>query len=249
MRRRPSFRRDADLQAEVRRVNKLVQNKQSRLRVNKGLEVQGVETVRYTQFNSRREINRYLKQMNQFLEKKADFRVTNEKGTELHYSEVQQIERTINRVNRKKQEQWNKYKDLPYKHKGEPTGLTVEQVADPDIGIGHPKFADFKPIKFNPGRFRSEKEFRDWASDKERVYGGDWLSRRNESYRDNYLDAVRNNLGNDGDELYERVENMPLDEFMTMYYTENNANIRFVYDKVARNSKIKELNRIWGLGD
>lgn len=245
MPRRPSFRRDSDLQNEVRRVNKLVQNKQSRLRTTKGLEVQDVDTVKYTEFNSRKEINRYLKEMTGFLDKRADFRVQNEKGAELQYSEVQQIERTISRVNRQKKEQWDRVKDLPYLHKGQPTGLTVGQQADPEVGIGDPKYNDFKPIKFNPGRFRTEKEFRDWANEKKDVYSKDWLTRRNELYRDNYIKSMENNLGNASKELQEHIKNMPLQDFVDMYYTENNAHINFVYDKLAVKARVEELERIW----
>lgn len=247
MPRRPSFRRDTDLQAEVRRINKLVQNKQSRLRVNKNLEVQDVDTVKYKEFNSRREINSYLREMNQFLEKKADFRVTNEKGANLQYSEVQEIERTIKRVNKQKENQWNQVKDLPYKHRGVDTGLTVEQQANPTIGMGDPKFSDFKPVKFNVGRFRTEKEFREWVKEKEKLYDRDWLKRQNELYRSNYIKSMENNLGHASKELQEHIRNMPLDEFIKQYYTENNAHINFVYDKLAVQSRVQELERVWGV--
>lgn len=247
MPRRPSFRRDTDLQNEIRRVNKLVQNKQSRLRVNKGLEVQDVQTTKPKEFSSRREVNKYLKEMNSFLEKKADFRVTNEKGANLQYSEVQEIERTINRVNKQKREQWDKVKDLDFTHKGQPTGLTVGQQADPTVGIGDPKYQDFKPVKFNIGRFRTEKEFRDWSKEKEKLYDRDWLKRQNELYRDNYIKSMENNLGNASKGLQEHIKNMPLDEFIEKYYTENNAHINFVYDKLAVQSRVQELERVWGV--
>lgn len=245
MRRRPSFRRDTELQAEVRRVNKLVQNKQSRLRVNKGLEVVDVETTKYKEFGSRREINRYLKEMDKFLERTADFRVKNEKGANLQYSEVQEIERTIGRVNKQKKTQWDRVKDLPYLHNGEPTGLTVGQQADPEVGIGDPKYNDFKPVKFNVGRFRTEQEFRKWAREKEELYDRDYLKRQNELYRDNYIKSLENNLGNASSHLQERVRNMPLDDFITQYYTENNAHINFVYDKLSIKSRVTELEKIW----
>lgn len=247
MPRRPSFRRDTDLQSEVRRINKLVQNKQSRLRVNKNLEVQGVETVKYKEFNSRQEINRYLREMNKFLEKKADFRVTNEKGANLQYSEVQEIERVIKRVNKQKKQQWDEMKDLPYLHRGKPTGLTVGQQANPEVGMGDPKFADFKPIKLNLNRFRTEKEFRDWVKQKEKVYGKDWLKRQNELYRDNYIKSMENNLGDLSRHLQERVRNMPLKDFIRQYFQENTAHINFVYELLAIKTKIKELERVWGV--
>lgn len=245
MRRRPSFRRDPELQKEIRRINKLVQNKQSRLRVNKGLEVVDIETKKANEFTSRREVEKYLKQMKRFLDRNADFRVANVKGATLQYSEIRDIEKTIARVNRQKKAMWDRVKDLPYLHNRKPTGLTVAQQADPEIGIGDPKYQDFKPIKFNVGRFRSEQEFRKWAQAKKKLYTSDFLQRQHELYRDNYIKSLENNLGNASKHLQEVIRNMSLDEFITKYYTENNAHIDFVYDHLSINTRINELEKIW----
>lgn len=245
MPRRPSFRRDAELKEQVRRLNKLVQNKQSRLRKNKGLETVGVETNKYQEFNSRRQVESYLKKMENFLQKKADFKVQNEHGAKLQYSEIQEMEKVIRRVNKQKKEQWNKVKDLEYYHRGQPTGLTVDEVADPVIGYGHAKFADFKPVKFNPGRFRSEKEFKQWAKEKEQLYTKDYMNRKNELYRENYLKGLQNVFDSEAKDLYKHIKEIPIEDFIKMYYTENNAHIAFIYDKLARKTKLNELSNIW----
>lgn len=247
MSRRPSFRRDTDLQKEFRRVNKLVQNKQSRLRVNKGLEVQGETTSKIKEFASRREINNYLTKMNKFLDKKADFRVTNEKGANMQYSEVQEVEKAYRRVNKQKKEQWDKVKDLPYKHRGKDTGLTVAEQANPKTGMGDPKYADLKPVEINYNRFKTEKEFRQFAKEKEQMYDKDWLVRQNELYRDNYIKGMENAMGPASKKLQKHIKNMDLDKFISEYYTENNAHIDFLYDKFAIQTKVKELNKVWGL--
>ena len=249
MSRKPSFRRDADLQKEFRRLNKLVQNKQSRLCVNKGLEVQVVDTVKLKEFNSRKDINKYLKQMNKFLTKKADFKVENKHGANLQYSEVQEVEKTLQRVNKQKKEQWNRVKDLPYMHRGKDTGLTVGQQADPVLGMGDPKYSDFKPMKVNYGRFRTEKEFRQWAREKEDVYTNDWLQRKNELYRDNYIKSMENNLGHASKLVQDHIKTMDLDEFITQFFTENTAHIGFVYDKLTIDVRVEELSKVWGLTD
>lgn len=245
MSRRPSFRRDAELQSELRRVNKLVQNKQSRIRVNKGLEVVGVETAKVESFNSRRQAESYVKKMSKFLEKKADFKVSNEKGAELRYSDITEVEKTVRRVNRQKAKQWDAVKDLPYKHRGKDTGLTVAEQANPRVGMGDPKFADFKPVVFNPGRFRSQKELKDYKKNKEKLYSKDWLENQNELYRSNYIKSMENNLGDMSKELQEHIKGMELADFIKQYYTENNAHINFVYDKLAVQARINELERVW----
>ena len=245
MPRRPSFRRDSDLQQQLRKTNKLVQNKQSRLRVNKGLEVEGVSTVKPQEFGSRREVEKYLKQMDSFLQKKADFRVQTKKGTSLNYGDVQEVEKVIRRVNRQKAKQWDAVKDLPYRHRGQETNLTVAQQANPTIGMGDPKFADLKMVKFDVDRFRSESEFLKYKEDKEKLYTKDFLKKQNELYRENYLKAMSNQLGETSRELQWKIQNMPIEDFIKMYYSENNAHINFVYDKLAAEARMEELERIW----
>jgi hypothetical protein len=247
MPRRPSFRRDTQLQNEVRRINKLVQNKQSRIRTQTGLEVEGVDTTKYKNFSSRKEINRYLNDMSQFLDRQADFNVQNQKGVSLNYSDIKEVEKEIKRINKRKEEEFDKFKDLPFKHRGVPTGLTVEQQANPVIGMGDIKFADLRKKQFNPHRFESQKQLEKYKEGLFQTHQGDFTRKRNELYKENYLKALHNEFGWEGRHLYEHISSMPLDEFIKLYYTENNANILFVYDEFSRKVRIKELESVWGL--
>lgn len=249
MPRRPSFRRDTDLQNEVRRVNKLVQNKQSRLRTQKELEVTSVGTHQYKEFNSRKEINQYLNKMNRFLDRNANFQVENKHGVEMQYRDVMEIEKTHRRVNKDKKRVWDKIKDLPFKHRGKPTELTVEQQANPVVGMKDPRYGDLNELKFNPNRFRSKKEFEDYKHRQMSLYHTDWMNERNELYRKNYMKALDKAMGDSQAmrELKKKIMSMPLDDFIQAYYTENNANIRFIYDSVERAARVNELKRVWGI--
>lgn len=248
MPRRPSFRRDTQLQNEVRRINKLVQNKQSRIRTQSGLEVEGVDTTQYKKFSSRKEINRYLKEMEGFLDRKADFKVQNKKGVNLNYSDIKEIEKEVKRINKKKEQEFAKFKDLEFKHRGVPTGLTVEQQANPVIGMGDIKFADISKKKtFNPHRFESQKELDRYKENLFDIYKDDFTRKKNQLYKDNYIKAMQNEFGNESKHLQEHIEKMDLDEFIKTYYTENNADILFVYDEFSRQIRIRELESVWGV--
>jgi hypothetical protein len=248
MPRRPSFRRDRELQDEVRRVNKLVQNKQSRLRRQEGLEVTDVSTNKFKEFNSRKEINQYLKEMNSFLHNKKDFKVENVHGVEINYSDLKEVEKAVRKTNRQKSKLWDSIKDLPFKHRGIPTGLTLAQRKDPILGMGDVRFADLEPVKFNVHSVFSQRE---WEHKKHRLlklYGdGHYLHRLNELYKENYITALRNALGDDSKKLQEHIRSMSLEDFMRETFSENNAEITFVYDRLAIQTRIKELERIWGL--
>lgn len=248
MPRRPSFRRDTNLQDEVRRVNKLVQNKQSRIRVRTGLETE-IETAKYKEFQSRKQINEYLKEMEKFLDKKADFKVIGEKGVVYDYQEdVVKVEKAVNKVNKQKKKQWDSFKDMEYKHRGAGTGLTVEQQANPIIGMGDPRFKDWKPVTMpNWNNYESYGDFKRRRDKINERYDDNWLARVNELYRKNYLSALHSQLGWDGRHIYEKLSNLPVEEFIKMYMTENMANIKFLYDRVQAQAKIQELSKIWGV--
>jgi hypothetical protein len=248
MSRRPSFRRDRELQDEVRRINKLVQNKQSRLRRQEGLEVTNVATNKYKEFNSRKEINKYLTEMNAFLHNKKDFKVENVHGVEINYSEIKEVEKAVRKTNRQKEKLWDNIKDLPFKHRGVPTGLTLAQRKDPILGMGDVRFADLEPVKFNVHSVFTQ---RDWEKKKTKLlklYGeGNYLQKLNELYKENYITAMQNALGDDSKKLQQHIKSMSLEDFMRETFSENNADINFVYDRLAIKTRVQELERIWGL--
>ena len=216
--------------------------------MNKGLHVEGINTQKYKEFDSRRDIERYVKSMKQFLDRNADFKVSNNNGASMQYSEIQEIEKRVISVNKQKKKQWNMVKDQQYKHNGHATNLTVEQQADPSFGIGDPHYAVFKPVELNYQRFRSEKEFRDWAQEKKQVWTNDYMKRVNEMYKESYLKALENVFSDLGDEytkLRKHINDMPMSEFINRYYTENLADIDFVYDKIEARKKLKQLHKTW----
>lgn len=247
MPRRPSFRRDTDLQREIRRINRNVQNKKSRIRVDLGLEVIGTETVKFKEFSSRREINSYIKKMSKFLDRKADPTLTNLKGAELKRSVVKQAKKEIDRINKLKMEERQKYENEPFLDRGKPTGLTIAE-----RGLfGDNRYSELKPLKFNPHRFRDNKELKEWLGLKKKIYKGDFIARKNELYRQNYMTALTNVFGKSATkELRREIENMELDEFTKKYYQENLADINFIYDfqeAMVKLNTIKDLfNGVYG---
>jgi hypothetical protein len=241
--RRPSFRRDIGLQNEVRRINKLVQNKQSRIRTQQGLEVEGVDTTRYNDFSSRKQIEKYLRKMDTFLDRKAEFEVKNERGAKLSYSDVKEAKKEIKRINRQKERAFDQFKDLPYKHRGVPSGTTVGQQADPVLGMGNIRFSDLKKRIFNPQAFESAKQLKKYIESAKNFD----IEKQYRLYKENYLKALHNEFGWEGRHLFNHISNMSLKDFMQEYYTENNADIQFVYDEFARQIRIKELERVWGV--
>ena len=252
MSRRPSFRRDSELKNQIRKLNKNISNKKSRIRTNKGLEVEGVETVKYADFSSRREIEKYIKRMSGFLDKKANFGVMTENDVMMEYADVLDYEERIRKVNRNKATHWNKIKDLPFKHKGKPTGITVGQQADPIVGMGDARYSDFRDLNNRVHMFRSSEELKNRITRMDELYGDmdQFTRKKNHLLRSNYLAGMRDQ-GLDqldrGRAVYEHIRRMGYDEFNRMFYTENNASISFLYDLTSQEGRIDELEKVWDL--
>lgn len=206
-----------------------------------GLEVIGADTVKFKEFQSRREIESYIKKMSKFLDRKSDPSLTNLKGAELKRSVVKQAKKEIDRINQLKQAERDKYGNEPFLDRGQPTGLTIAE-----RGLfGDNRYSELKPLKFNPHRFRDNKELKEWLGLKKKIYKGDFIQRRNELYKDNYLTALINVFGKaETKALRKEINNLPLDEFIKKYYQENLADINFIYDfqeAMVKLNTIKDL--------
>jgi hypothetical protein len=248
MPRKPSFRRDVELEEEIRKLNRNVQNKQSRIRMKTGLETEGFQTVRYDQFNSRKEIEQYKKNMSTFLDKKANFGVMTDGGVMLEYSDVRELEKRIKKVNKRKTSEFDKIKDLPFKVRGQETNITVGQQADPEVGMGDSRFSEFRGLSFNPHRFESNRELKKRIDRMDELYKGNFVQRKQEFLRNNYLKGMEE-AGllsmRKGQQIKTWIMEMSATEFNTMFYTESNASINFLYEKIAKKARLEELDHIW----
>lgn len=208
----------------------------------------GVETKLIKDFDSRKEFNAYKKQMESFLERDADFTVQNVHGAKVDYSKIMDAEKVVRRINRQKQKQWETIKDLPITNRGYQTGMTVEDRANPVYGMGDVKYALFNPIDFDPNKYEDSRALERRLNQIKKTYDKpNWLNNVNEMFRDNYILAMENNLGQPSKELQDHVKNMPIAEFIQRFYTENNAHIDFIYDLTTIHARVDELKRVWGL--
>jgi hypothetical protein len=116
--------------------------------------------------------------------------------------------------------------------------------------MGDVRFADLEPVTpRDPNSFFSKKEWEKYQKQKMEVYGeGNYLKKLNDLYKENYIKAMQNALGNESKKLQDYIRKMPMDKFMREAFTENNAHINFVYDRLSIKARVQELERVWGLG-
>ena len=113
--------------------------------------------------------------------------------------------------------------------------------------MGDTRYNEFKPKKFNFNRFRSEKELKEYEKRLKKKIDPKYYAKKTKRYKANYIRGLKNIFGKMGKKLISKVKSMDDDEFMTLYYTEDIANIDFMYEFMDVMAKLSELEMIFGV--
>lgn len=237
----PKIRMRQQDRAEIKRVNKLVSNKKSRVRKKYG-EVQGVETIKANDFQTRKQYNNYMKKMKDFLDRdNNDYEVKNKENVVLKIKEVKAVEREIKRVNAKKKKELKKFENKPFMHGGKQIDTVGGRAK-----MGDERLARFKPLRFNLDRFRSRKEFEEYRGKFKDYYRGNFTKRQDEEYRKNYIKGLENVFGSMANDLIKAIKDMPIDDYMDKYYSQNFAELTYIYEPAEMRRKLKNIRETWG---
>lgn len=195
-----------------------------------------IETKGITQFESRKEFNQYVKEMERFTSRQTQFYKTDQ-GVTLPKGLLQNIEKEIKRINREKAKRKEIIEKSVVTFRGEATGTSIKEQLEQ---LSDTKFQALIPLKFNPNRYRNIKEMEEHLETIKEKHKKGFLKRKDTLYKNNYLQAISNVFG-DTSELYKVVQRMPLAKFIHFYYTETLAHLKYVYDETLRNEIHDEL--------
>lgn len=202
-----------------------------------------IEIKPITAFGSRQEFNKYISQLETFTDR-SNFRyVKNEHGVVVPretYNKIKQEVAQVNRENKKRLKQIEKKK---FKSRGKDTD---EKVRDRKL-MGDTRYNEFKPKKFNFNRFRSEKELKEYEKSLKQKTDPKFYDKKAKRYKANYITGLENIFGKMGNKLIKKIKSMDTDEFMNLYYTEDIANINFMYEFMDIMAKLSELEMIFGV--
>lgn len=214
-----------------------------------GVEVPEVETMKMKDFKHRSDFNRYKKELEAFVKKDAFSSVKTANNVEISKSEFKEYTREIARINRKKEKEWKAIKD-----KKHTSGLTIEQMRDPIVGMGDERYQSFKKIDPNLNRFESLKDFQKRKNNIDRIYEGDFIARKEKTYRENYLKKFvdvfnddiaslqgKRKLSKEALEVYKKVYKMSDREFAERYYTSDFAEIKHLYSFEERQNMLQQI--------
>jgi hypothetical protein len=246
MSRRPKIRVTSADKELLRNINKRVSAKKSRIKKNYGMFTD-IQTKSMKDFSSRADFNAYKEQMNSFLNPhNQNYQYHKTKGgavvTKKEYNETL---RALKRVNRIKEQQTKKLRNKPFMQGKKPTQYTV---GEQEKLMGDVRFKDNKPLKNKAEQFSDRESFLDWANKLEKNYSGDWINRRNELYRDNYIKGLENVFTAHPervDALGNYIRSLPLSDFMEIYYTNTQGNIGYIYLPTDQSAKLERIERVF----
>lgn len=228
---------------DVERLKKLqtsTSRKQKRLSnlfdVNVNIDIKPI-----TEFSTRKEFNKYVSELEQFTDRSQFRYVKNEHGVVVQretYTKIKQEVAQVNRENKKRLRQIEKKK---FKSRGKETD---ERVRDRKL-MGDTRYNEFKEKKFNFDRFRSVKELQEYEKSLKQKTDKKFYDNKAKRYKANYITGLENVFGKMAKKLIAKVKAMPLDEFMNLYYTEDIANINFMYEFMDVIAKLSELEIIF----
>jgi hypothetical protein len=253
----PPIRVTAKDKLLIEKLNKRVSDRKYDVRKRYGEKI-AVDTQGITAFNTRAEFNAYKQRIEKFLAaplqqfvaaKPKPVRVAkpyvNKKGTELPKAELKKLEQKYKSVNAAKLRQEQKIDAL----------MGYEGFVQDRIALGDPKYARFIPLKFNPDRYTSLKEFEEHKQQFFKTFEGNWIFRQDKQFKDvNYLEALREKIGeviglDDPDylRLKRHIEKMSVKKFMQLYYTRYFTSIGFLYDEFEARDKLNRIMSEWEL--
>jgi hypothetical protein len=240
---------------ELNRINRNIENKQKNLEKRFGMRAD-FEKKSAADFTSIKEYNQYIEQAKHFTKRAANkFDLVNpQTGTSLSFNVLRKVEKEMKRINRIKDKEFAKIKDLPHKEMGRKTGLTIFEAVSKKIGFSDPKFENFKHVQFDPTHYHGNKDAQMQLHKLKEQYKGDFIRDREEQHFLNYIASLHTAFNESphpltlklSDEiwaLHDKIVEMGMDEFTRMYYAGELPTIKFIYGRDEKDIKLAELRQ------
>ena len=121
---------------------------------------------------------------------------------------------------------------------GKPTGLTRKEI--PSV-----RELENLPKKDRTATVTSRKEWTEFIESVNKRARASYTSDKDESYKQNYIKAMRDVFLSDADDIIAKISSMDASKVIDIYYSEQDATITFVYTPLDREDKLTRLREIW----
>ena len=105
------------------------------------------------------------------------------------------------------------------------------------------------PLRLDLDWFQSASDFLKWAERKKEVYHKDFLNEQRQRYKNNYIEAMKKELGftNEVEKIINALNKMDNTDFYFTSLSTDEGHIRYVYEaKYAGNDTVaEEIAKVW----
>jgi hypothetical protein len=238
------FKLTAKQQAEVRRLNKSISNKKSRIKKEFGVELQ-IKTKPIKEFGSRKEYNEFVKQSKKFIDRRNFRYVKNPHGVVLRREEYEQIKKDVEKINRRNKRKLNKIDKKTFTSRGKKTDTRViDRRLMLDPRYDYLRDMDFKKRWQTLQTAQDVENYAEKAANRAR---DEYELETQNLFKNNYIKSLQNVFGSNANAIIDKVNEMSPEEFEQLYLTEDIVDFDFNYDdQIEVDSKLGYLNMIFG---
>lgn len=238
------FKLSAKQQSEVRRLNKSISNKKSRIKKEFGVELQ-IKTKPIKEFGSRKEYNEFVNQSKKFIDRRNFRYVKNPHGVVLRREEYEQIKKDVEKINRRNKRKLNKIDKKTFTSRGKKTDTRViDRRLMLDPRYDYLRDMDFKKRWQTLQTVQDVENYAEKAANRAR---DEYELETQNLFKNNYIKSLQNVFGSNANAIIEKVNEMLPEEFEQLYLTEDIVDFDFNYDdQIEVDSKLGYLNMIFG---
>ena len=238
------FKLSTKQQTEVRRLNKSISNKKSRIKKEFGVELQ-IKTKPIKEFGSRKEYNEFVKQSKKFIDRRNFRYVKNPHGVVLRREEYEQIKKDVEKINRRNKRKLNKIDKKTFTSRGKKTDTRViDRRLMLDPRYDYLRDMDFKKRWQTLQTAQDVENYAEKAANRAR---DEYELETQNLFKNNYIKSLQNVFGSNANAIIEKVNEMSPEEFEQLYLTEDIVDFDFNYDdQIEVDSKLGYLNMIFG---
>lgn len=169
--------------------------------------------------------------------------LVNQHGVTFTTQEKRALESAVNSANRKRARMLKEEAALPRMSAGKNTGQTVGELHK----MG--KESDFIITKKTKSlqRFKTKEEFTRYLENLRIINDRNFIDKRTEMYKENYIKGLENVFGDDAKDIIEKVKGMKGKEYRQFVQSDEDREIGFIYSAEDYHGRLNVIRATFGL--
>lgn len=238
------FKLSASQQARVKKLNKSISTKKSRIKKEFGIELQ-IKTKPVKEFSSRKEYNEFIKNAENFTNR-SNFRyVKNKKGVVVRREEYEAVKKDVEVINKRNRKKVKQIKRRTFTSRGKKTAMRVADRAMM-LDTRYSRLIDLDFKKRFEG-FRSIEEFEEYGERADYRAKPSYEIEMQNRLLDNYIAGGYNVFGDEWQPIAEKLKEIGAEGFEMMFYTEDVLDFEFYYGVTEEELKLSSIKQALGI--